>query len=61
MALTYDKVFPPISKLLNYGAVVIPDLWNVNAILVVFVFTVMALVLFYMIDRMGWQRKPRLD
>jgi len=57
--LTYDKVFPPISKLLNYGSVVIPDLWNVNGILVVFIFAVMALVLFYMIDRAGWQRKTK--
>ena len=28
--LTYDQVFPPVSKLLNYGSVVIPDLWNVK-------------------------------
>jgi len=55
--LTYDQVFPPIAKVLNYGSVVIPDLWNVNAILVVFVFTLMALIMFYLIDRMGWQRK----
>jgi uncharacterized membrane protein YedE/YeeE len=57
--LTYDKVFPPISKLLNIGSTVIPDLWNVNAILVVFVFALMALVLFYLIDRGGWQRKSK--
>jgi hypothetical protein len=57
--LTYDTVFPPISKLLNYGSTVIPDLWNVNAILVVFVFALMALVLFYLIDRMGWQRRQK--
>ncbi|MFH1184168.1 MAG: YeeE/YedE thiosulfate transporter family protein [Chloroflexota bacterium] len=57
--LTYDTVFPPISKLLNYGSAVIPDLWNVNAILVVFVFALMALVLFYLIDRMGWQRQQK--
>jgi uncharacterized membrane protein YedE/YeeE len=57
--LTYDKVFPPISKLLNYGSVVIPDLWNVNAILAVAVFAMMALVLFYLIDRMGMQRKQK--
>jgi hypothetical protein len=55
--LTYQTVFPPISKLLNYGSVVIPDLWNVNALLAVFVFAMMALVLFYMIDRMGLHRK----
>jgi hypothetical protein len=59
--LVYDQVFPPISKLLNYGAAVIPDMWNVNAILVVFVFAVMALVLFYLIDRMGLQRKQKAD
>jgi uncharacterized membrane protein YedE/YeeE len=60
--LTYDRVFPPISRLLNYGSVVIPDLWNVHAILAVFVFAVMALILFYLIDRMGMQRKAtKLD
>jgi uncharacterized membrane protein YedE/YeeE len=55
--LTYDAVFPPISRLLSYGSVVIPDLWNVNAMLAVFVFAVMALILFYLIDRMGLHRK----
>lgn len=59
--LVYDQVFPPIAKLLNYGATVIPDLWNVNAILVVFVFALMALILFYLIDRMGMQRKQKAD
>jgi hypothetical protein len=57
--LTYDQVYPPIAKILNYGSVVIPDLWNVNAVLAVFVFAVLALVLFYLIDRMGMQRKPK--
>ena len=59
--LVYDQVFPPIAKILNYGATVIPDLWNVNAILVVFVFARMALILFYLIDRMGMQRKQKAD
>jgi uncharacterized protein len=59
--LVYDQVFPPIAKLLNYGSTVIPDLWNVNAILVVFVFALMALILFYLIDRMGLQRKQKAD
>jgi len=57
--LTYDQVFPPISKIMNYGSVVIPDLWNVNAILAVFVFALMALILFYLIDRMGMHRSPK--
>jgi uncharacterized membrane protein YedE/YeeE len=57
--LTYQVVFPPIAKILNYGSVVIPDLWNVNALLAVFVFALMALVLFYLIDRMGMHRNPK--
>ena len=57
--LTYQQVFPPIAKIANYGNVVIPDLWNINALLVVFAFAVMALILFYLIDRMGMHRKMR--
>jgi uncharacterized membrane protein YedE/YeeE len=60
--LTYEQVFPPIARILNYGSVVIPDLWNVNALLAVAVFALMALILFYAIDRMGFHRKfTKLD
>ena len=55
--LTYQQVFPQISKLANIGNVVMPDLWNLNPYLTVTVFAVMALLLFYAIDRMGLQRK----
>jgi uncharacterized membrane protein YedE/YeeE len=57
--LTYQQVFPPIAKILNYGSVVIPDLWNVNALLAVVVFALMALTLFYLIDRMGMHRQQK--
>ena len=57
--MTYQQVFPPIAKILNYGSVVIPDLWNVNALLAVVVFALMALVLFYLIDRMGMHRQQK--
>jgi len=55
--LTYQQVFPQISKLANLGSVVMPDLWNINPYLTVLVFTLMSLLLFYLIDRVGWQRK----
>jgi hypothetical protein len=55
--LTYQQVFPQISKLANYGNVVLPDLWNLNPYLTVFVFALISLLLFYLIDRMGLQRK----
>jgi hypothetical protein len=55
--LTYEQVFPQISKLANAGNVVIPDLWNLNPYLTVIAFGLMAVLLFYAIDRMGLQRK----
>ncbi len=55
--LTYEAVFPKLSAVANLGNVVIPTLWNVNAFLFIAVFTLMALLLFYMIDRAGLIRK----
>lgn len=57
--LTYQVVFPPISGLANLGNVVIPDLWNVSAFLFITLFTLMALFLFYLIDRAGLKRKEK--
>jgi len=57
--LTYQQVFPQISQLANYGGVVMPDLWNLNPYLTVLAFSLMALLLFYLIDRMGLQRKEK--
>lgn len=45
-ASTYQKVFPKISKIADYGAAVIPDLWNVSAWSFILFFTVFVLVLF---------------
>ena len=55
--LTYQQVFPAISAIANYGNVVMPDLWNLNPFLTVLAFVLMSLLLFYFIDRVGWQRK----
>ncbi len=59
--LTYQLVFPAISAIANYGSVVIPDLWNLSSFLTVVAFALMALFLFYMIDRAGWQRKDSIQ
>jgi hypothetical protein len=58
--LTYQKVFPAISAIANYGSTTIPDLWNLNPFLTVLVFALMSLLLFYLIDRAGWKRKDNL-
>lgn len=59
--LTYQQVFPQISSLANYGSVVIPDLWNLNPYLTVLAFALISLMLFYLIDRAGWQRKEKSE
>jgi len=55
--LTYQQVFPQISKLANYGSVVLPDLWKINPYLTVLAFALLSLILFYLIDRAGLKRK----
>ena len=55
--LTYQFVFPPIAALAKIGNVVMPDLWNINSFLFILLFTLITLLLFYLIDRAGWQRK----
>jgi len=57
--LTYQQVFPLISVIANYGNVVIPDLWNVSAFLFIVLFTLISLLLFYLIDKAGLKRKEK--
>ena len=57
--LTYQQVFPQISALASYGNTTMPDLWNLSPFLTILFFTLMSLLLFYLIDRVGWQRKDR--
>jgi uncharacterized protein len=55
--LTYQQVFPQISKIANSGNVAMPELWNINPYLTVLAFSLLSLLLFYLIDRAGMQRK----
>jgi uncharacterized protein len=57
--LTYQQVFPPIAAIANSGNVVIPDLWNLSPFLTVVFFALMAVFLFYLIDRAGLHRKSK--
>ena len=43
---TYQKVFPKISRIADYGAAVIPDLWHVPHWAFIFAFTAGVLALF---------------
>jgi len=57
--MTYQQIYPQLSKLANYGSVVIPDLWKLNPYLTVLAFALMALLLFYLIDRAGLHRNEK--
>ncbi len=59
--LIYPQVFPAISSIANLGNTVIPLLWNLNIWLAIGVFGLMSVLLFYLIDRAGLQRKERLE
>ena len=59
--LTYRQVFPQIQRLANIGTEVIPDLWNLDPYLFIFMFALMAVFLFYLIDRAGLQRKDKIQ
>jgi hypothetical protein len=57
--LTYQQVFPQISKIINLGPVIMPDMWHISPFLTVLAFSLLSLFLFYLIDRMGLQRKEK--
>jgi len=56
----YPYIFPAISAIVNVGSVVIPDIWNLSPLLTVVFFALLALFMFYLIDRAGMQRKEKL-
>jgi hypothetical protein len=57
--LTYPSFMPQLKQIANYGPKVLPDLWHINPYLAVFAMALVALVLFYLIDRMGMHRKEK--
>ncbi len=59
--LTYQQVFPQIAAIAKLGNVVMPDLWKLNPYLFIFLFTLITLFLFYLIDRSGLYRKKAVE
>jgi prepilin signal peptidase PulO-like enzyme (type II secretory pathway) len=59
--LTYQFVFPPIEAIAKVGNVVMPDLWNLNSFLFILLFALITVFLFYLIDRVGMQRKDKSE
>lgn len=59
--LTYEQVSMQITKIANFGILVMPDAWNLDPYLFVAVFAAMALLLFYLIDRAGLHRTDKIQ
>ena len=49
--LTYNQVYPALSKIANAGPITLPQLIDTNHWLVIGLFTVIAIVLFYALER----------
>jgi uncharacterized protein len=58
--LIYPSVFPAISAIANSGNIVLSALLDVNVWLLIGLFVSVTLLLFYLIDRVGMQRKDKL-
>jgi hypothetical protein len=58
--LTYQQVYPQIARIANFGNKTLPQLWNVDPLLLVGVFVVFVLILFYFLEN-GLIRKDRLE
>ncbi len=46
-ASTYQKVFPKVSSIADYGSAVIPDLWHVSPWTFILFFATFTFLLFY--------------
>jgi len=57
----YDKVFPSISSVWNIGSKTLPEVLHVNHWLFIVFFVEITLLLFYAIERAGWERRDRLQ
>jgi hypothetical protein len=56
--MTYAQVYPLISGIANYGAVYMPDLFNINHWLLIAFLAVFSGFLFYILIKKG---EPRAD
>jgi hypothetical protein len=56
----YPTVFPSISAIANLGSVILPQTLDINLWLTVLLFVLVALTLFYFLERHGELRKDKV-
>ena len=58
-AATYSVIVPPISAVINLGATILPTVFDVSLWLSIGFFVLVALTLFYFLERHGELRKDK--
>lgn len=57
----YPTIFPPISALINLGSTMLPTALEVNLWLSILLFVLMALTLFYFLEKFGPLRRDKIN
>ncbi len=58
--LSYEQISMQITKIANFGILVMPDAWNLDPYLFIAMFAAISVFLFYLIDRAGAQRQDKV-
>ncbi|MHB1134910.1 MAG: hypothetical protein ACYC4L_21275 [Chloroflexota bacterium] len=58
---TYTTTFPPIAALANLGSTILPALFEVDVWLSILLFVLVAVTLFYFLERHGEIRRDKLE
>ncbi|MBI5029899.1 MAG: hypothetical protein HZB51_05180 [Chloroflexi bacterium] len=57
----YPTIYPPISQIINLGSIILPTALDVNLWLSILLFVLVALTLFYFLEKFGPLRKKVTD
>ena len=56
----YPTIYPPISQIINLGSTILPTVLDVNLWLSILLFVLIALTLFYFLEKFGPLRKNKV-
>jgi hypothetical protein len=57
----YPVIFPPINAIINLGSTILPTALNVDLWLSILLFVLMALTMFYFLEKFGPLRKDKVN
>ena len=57
----YPTIYPPLSQIMNLGSAILPTALDVNLWLSILLFVLVALTLFYFLEKFGPLRKKATD